>query len=111
MMMNTKANGAMIRKMGEYRAIFDNHKIGILTSSFPSFQPQRIGVYKRASGEFDIKTYYQDAPQEGVRWNSDKTKAWKLLSGDAVEEISLEEAEVFRNNVCDASPFLAFILR
>lgn len=70
-----------------------------------------IGVYKRASGEFDIKTYYQDAPQEGVRWNSDKTKAWKLLSGDAVEEISLEEAEVFRNNVCDASPFLAFILR
>lgn len=74
-------------------------------------QTSRIGVYKRGSGEFDIKTYYKDAPQEGVRWSSDKTKAWKLLSGDAVEELSLEEADVFRNNVCDASPFLAFILR
>ena len=86
-------------------------KNNFLSTNMSRFFLPRIGVYKRASGEFDIKTYYQDSPQEGVRWNSDKTKAWKLLSGDAVEELSLEDAEIFRNNVCDASPFLAFILR
>ena len=51
------------------------------------------GVYRYASGEVESGFYKQDAPVgEGVMWLADGRRAKRLRDGEAVEEISLEEA-------------------
>ena len=40
------------------------------------------GVYRYDTDEVDLTSYLADRPSgEGVRWNQDRTKAWKLQDG------------------------------
>ena len=51
------------------------------------------GIYWFASGDVDSSFYKQGAPVgEGVAWLADGQGAVRLRGGEAVEEISLEEA-------------------
>ena len=71
-----------------------------------------IGIYRwNQSNEklafcLDIKTYVDDEPQEGIRWNANKTHAWRLLGGIEAAEVSLAEASRFKENASTISPYL-----
>ena len=69
-----------------------------------------IGIYRWSNGDFDIKSYYEDVSTDGIRYNSSMTKAWSLSHGNILKEISLQEAAVYRDNVCMVSPYVAYFL-
>lgn len=51
------------------------------------------GTYHWADGEVDVSWYQEDRRVgEGVRWNSTRSKAYRLVRGTKKEEISLDEA-------------------
>jgi hypothetical protein len=51
------------------------------------------GTYYWADGEVDVSRYNEDRRVgEGVRWNSTRSKAYRLVRGAKKEEISLDEA-------------------
>ena len=51
------------------------------------------GTMFYASGRADVLRFEKDADEgEGARWSVDRQMAWRLLKGDVVEEIALEEA-------------------
>jgi regulator of replication initiation timing len=51
------------------------------------------GTYHWADGEVDVSWYQEDRRVgEGVRWNSSRSKAFRLLRGTKKEELSLDEA-------------------
>ncbi|KAL7434361.1 hypothetical protein ACHAXM_004017 [Skeletonema potamos] len=51
------------------------------------------GTYHWADGEVDVSWYQEDRRiGEGVRWNSTRSKAYRLVRGTMKEEISLDEA-------------------
>jgi len=69
-----------------------------------------IGIYRWANGDLDMKTYSNDRPNEGVRWNADQSLCWQLVEGEVVDSMPLNEAETIRENFCMASPFLSYFL-
>jgi len=53
------------------------------------------GTYHWADGEVDVSWYQKDRRVgEGVRWNSSRSKAYRLERGTKKEELSLDEAYV-----------------
>ena len=51
------------------------------------------GTYHWADGEVDVSWYQEDRRVgEGVRWNSTRTKAYRLVRGTKKEEMGLDEA-------------------
>jgi len=66
-----------------------------------------FGVYRRANGELDIKAYSDDLPSKGVRFSSDRRKAWKVKSDGSCVVTSVSTAESYRENCIMSSPFLA----
>ena len=51
------------------------------------------GTYHWADGEVDVSWYQEDRRVgEGVRWNSTRTKAYRLIRGTKKEEMGLDEA-------------------
>lgn len=51
------------------------------------------GTYHWADGEVDVSWYEEDRRVgEGVRWNSSRTKAYRLIRGTKKDELSLDEA-------------------
>jgi len=69
-----------------------------------------LGVYRWANEELDIKAYSKDLPSEGVRFGSDRRKAWKVRINGSCVVTSLRSAKSFRENTCMFSPFLAHYL-
>merc|ERR1740124_758979 len=69
-----------------------------------------LGVYRRANGELDIKVYNDDLPSEGVRFSTDRKKAWDIKSDGSCKVTSIRNAETFRENTSIISPFLAHYL-
>lgn len=70
-----------------------------------------LGVYRRKNGELDIGIYSDYVHTEGVRFSSDRTKAWELKSDAPCKVTSIRNAETFRENAMLVSPFLAHYLR
>lgn len=66
-----------------------------------------LGVYRRTNGEIDIGVYSDYLHSEGVRFSEDRKKGWRLNSDGTTEQISITEAQSFRENACIVSPFLA----
>lgn len=55
---------------------------------------QGTGTTYYMSGRADVSSFDNDADTgEGVRWSPDRAMAWKLVKGDIVDEISLDEAQ------------------
>jgi len=51
------------------------------------------GTYHWADGEVDVSFYQEDRRVgEGLRWNSSRTHAYRLIRGTKKEELSLDEA-------------------
>ena len=51
------------------------------------------GTYHWADGDVDISWYQEDKRVgEGVRWNANRLKAFRLIRGTKKEELSLDEA-------------------
>ena len=51
------------------------------------------GTYHWADGEVDVSWYQEDKRVgEGVRWNANRLKAFRLIRGTKTEELSLDEA-------------------
>lgn len=51
------------------------------------------GTYHWADGEVDVSWYQEDRRVgEGVRWNTHRSKAYRLIRGTKKEELSLDEA-------------------
>ena len=51
------------------------------------------GTYHWADGEVDVSWYQEDKRSgEGVRWNANRLKAFRLIRGTKKEELSLDEA-------------------
>jgi len=69
-----------------------------------------LGVYRWANRELDIKAYSKDLPSEGVRFSSDRRKAWKVKTDGSRVVTSLRNAKKNRENTCMLSPFLAHYL-
>ena len=69
-----------------------------------------LGVYRRANGELDIKLYSDDISSEGVRFSSDRKKAWNVKRDGSFGLTLMKNAETFRENASIISPFLAHYL-
>ncbi len=51
------------------------------------------GTYHWVDGEVDVSWYQEDKRVgEGVRWTTDRKKAFRLVRGTKKEELSLDEA-------------------
>ena len=58
------------------------------------------GTYHWADGEVDVSWYETDGRVgEGVRWNSTRSKAYRLVRGTKKEEVSLDEAYTTAENL------------
>ncbi|KOO27242.1 morn repeat [Chrysochromulina tobinii] len=63
------------------------------------------GTYYYASGNADVVNYSGgEEVDEGVRFLADRSAAWKLLKGDLVGEISLEEAREIVDRIGEMCP-------
>ena len=52
-----------------------------------------VKFFQGTDGEVDVSRYNEDRRVgEGVRWNSTRSKAYRLVRGAKKEEISLDEA-------------------
>ena len=63
------------------------------------------GAYTTASGETMVSAYREGMPTGiGAMWSSDRRRVVKLLDGNAVEEISLAEAQRIAEEACGLKP-------
>jgi hypothetical protein len=63
------------------------------------------GTYYYASGNADVVNYSAgEEVDEGVRFLADRSAAWKLLKGDLVGEITLEEAREIVDHIGEMCP-------
>jgi len=69
-----------------------------------------VGIYKWNNCDMDIKTYANNVAGDGVRFNSDHSRCWRIVDGEVIEEISLEEGNLMRENFCLVSPYLCFVM-
>jgi len=66
-----------------------------------------LGVYRRAIGELEIAVYNDYLHSTGVRFSTDRKKAWTLNNDGSCQVTSMINAETFRENTSIISPFLA----
>jgi len=69
-----------------------------------------LGVFRRANGEVDIMVYNDYLHGEGVRFSSDRKKAWNVERDGSCKMTSMGNAETFRENATIISVFLAHYL-
>ena len=63
------------------------------------------GTYRFANGRVKVGRYEMNADVgEGVRWSTDRQKAWRLQNGAVAQEISLDEARQIAERVGEAVP-------
>jgi len=63
------------------------------------------GTYYYASGNADVVKFERgEETEEGVRFTTDRTMAWKLVRGDLTGEISLEEAREIVDRIGEPMP-------
>jgi len=56
------------------------------------------GKYQLTDGKVEIYRYVNDCRKgDGVRWSSNRKKAWKMNGGKAIKRISMEEAAQIAN--------------
>lgn len=56
------------------------------------------GKYQLTDGRVEIYRYVNDnRVGDGVRWSSDRKKAWKMNGGKVVKRISMEDATAIAN--------------
>lgn len=56
------------------------------------------GKYQLTDGRVEIYRYVNDnRVGDGVRWSSDREKAWKMNGGKVVKRISMEDATAIAN--------------
>ena len=52
-----------------------------------------MATFRWADGDIDAARYTMNSRVgDGARWSADRKKAWRLVAGEPVEEISLERA-------------------
>ena len=56
------------------------------------------GKYQLTDGKIEIYRYVDDCRVgDGVRWSSNRKKAWKMNGGKAIKRVSMEEAAQIAN--------------
>jgi hypothetical protein len=93
-------------QFGNYLWQSDNDN-AILYNTLSSISPL-IKVTK--NGDMDIKTYANNVAGDGVRWNTDHSRCWRIVDGEVIEEISVEEGNSMRENFCLISPYLCYVM-
>lgn len=102
--------GQWVRGQREGNGIFRYSNGDSYSGEWRADKKEGLGIYKWNNGDMDIKTYANNVPAEGVRWNSDHSRCWRIVDGDVSEEISIEEGNCIRENFCLISPYLCFVM-
>jgi hypothetical protein len=70
------------------------------------------GMYTTASGESMVTAYRAGQPVGvGAMWSRDRTRAVRLQDGNAVDEISLDEAREIAEDACNLKPGILLTFR
>lgn len=65
---------------------------------FRNGQRNGRGKYQLTDGKVEIYRYVNDCRKgDGVRWSSDRKKAWRMNGGKAIKRVSMEEAAQIAN--------------
>jgi hypothetical protein len=102
--------GQFVKGQREGNGIFHYANGDSYAGEWRADKKEGIGIYKWKNGDKDIKTYANNMAGDGIRWNSDHNRCWRIVDGEITEEISVEEGINIQENFCLASPYLCYVM-
>ena len=76
------------------RPAFDPCTRSVYEGEYKGKRRDGVGIYRFGDGRAYASTFVDNKPVgTGVFWTPNRQKAWRVVDGDAIEEISAEEAK------------------